>query len=111
VVDEHLLAYLAAAPLASASSPAAGMRPVDWAVVIAYGLGMLGIGWFYSRRSRTADDYLLAGRRERPWLVGISLFATLLSSVSYLAYPGEMIKNGPMILAGAGLLANGRRRR
>jgi SSS family solute:Na+ symporter len=98
-VEQLLLAYLPPASL-GAANPEAGMRLIDWGVVVAYGVGMLGIGWFYSRRARTAEDYHLAGRRERPWLVGISLFATLLSSVSYLAYPGEMIKNGPMILAG-----------
>jgi SSS family solute:Na+ symporter len=94
-----MLLMVAISPATSESLPP-GMRVLDWAVLIAYGLGMLGIGWFYSRRSRSADDYLLAGRRERPWLVGLSLFATLLSSISYLAYPGEMIRNGPMILAG-----------
>jgi SSS family solute:Na+ symporter len=31
-----------------------------------------------------------------PTLVGLSLFASILSTLSYLAYPGEMIKNGPM---------------
>ena len=35
----------------------------------------------------------------RPWAVGLSLFATLLSTISYLAWPGEIIKYGPMILA------------
>jgi SSS family solute:Na+ symporter len=32
------------------------------------------------------------------WTVGLSLFATLLSTLSYLFVPGEMIKYGPMIL-------------
>jgi SSS family transporter len=34
-----------------------------------------------------------------PLIIGLSLFATLSSTLSYLAYPGEMIKNGPMIFA------------
>ena len=33
--------------------------------------------------------------------IGISLFATLLSTLSYLTYPGEMIQHGPIIFAGA----------
>ena len=33
--------------------------------------------------------------------VGISLFATLLSTLSYLTYPGEMIQHGPIIFAGS----------
>ena len=34
-----------------------------------------------------------------PLMIGLSLFATLTSTLTYLAYPGEMIKNGPMMFA------------
>ncbi len=73
---------------------------LDWTVIGLYFIGMLGIGWYFSRRTETADDYLLGGRNQRPWAVGLSLFATLLSTLTYMAYPGEVIKHGPMILAG-----------
>ena len=33
-----------------------------------------------------------------PALIGISIYATLLSSASYLMIPGEIIKHGPVIL-------------
>ncbi len=33
-------------------------------------------------------------------LIGISLFVTLLSTITYLAQPGEMIRHGPVVLAG-----------
>ena len=36
-----------------------------------------------------------------PLLIGISLFATLLSTISYLSSPGEIIRNGPIMLTGA----------
>jgi SSS family solute:Na+ symporter len=36
----------------------------------------------------------------KSWAIGLSLFATLVSIVSYVAMPGEMIKFGPMLLAG-----------
>lgn len=73
---------------------------LDWVVIALYGGGMLGIGWFYARKNKTREDYLLGGRRMNPVAVGISLFATLLSTLSYLSYPGEMIKYGPVIFAG-----------
>ena len=79
---------------------ASRMSRGDWLVVACYAIGMLAIGLFYARRTKTADDYLLGGRNMRPWAVGLSLFATLLSTLSYLAWPGEMIKNGPIILLG-----------
>lgn len=78
----------------------AHMSRIDWLVVSVYGLGMLSIGVYYVRRTRTSEDYLLGGRTMRPWMVGLSLFATLLSTLSYLAWPGEMIKHGPMIMLG-----------
>lgn len=70
---------------------------LDWGVVACYGLGMLAIGWFYARRNRTREDYLLGARRMPPTSIGLSLFATLLSSISYLSWPGEMIKHGPVL--------------
>jgi len=70
----------------------------DWAVIGAYAVGMLGVGWFFSRQNTSADDYLLGGRSIRSWAVGLSLFATLLSTLSYLSVPGETIRHGPMIL-------------
>ncbi|QDS98208.1 sodium:solute symporter family transporter [Adhaeretor mobilis] len=72
---------------------------LDWLVIAGYALGMIGVGWYYSRRTKTTDDYLLGGRTMKPWAVGLSLFATLLSTLTYLAMPGEMIQHGPMILA------------
>ncbi|HEX5026817.1 MAG TPA: sodium/solute symporter [Agriterribacter sp.] len=73
---------------------------LDWIVLIAYAFGMLFIGWFYSRKNKTKEDYLLGGRRMNPTAVGISLFASLMSTLTYLTYPGELIKNGPVIFAG-----------
>src|SRR5690606_35459734 len=76
------------------------LEGLDWVVIVLYGALMLGIGFFYSKRNKTEEDYLLGGRQMNSVLVGISLFATLLSTVSYLSYPGEMIKYGPVIFAG-----------
>lgn len=70
----------------------------DWFVVAVYGLGMLAVGYYYMRKNKTTDDYLLGGRHMKSWAVGLSLFAALLSTLSYLALPGEIIKNGPMYL-------------
>jgi solute:Na+ symporter, SSS family len=71
----------------------------DWLVIAVYVLGMLSVGWYYSRRNSTREEYLLGGRKMRPLSVGVSLFASLISTISYLAWPGEVIKNGPMMLS------------
>lgn len=74
------------------------LHPLDWMVIGLYAVGMLAVGWYYSRRTSSAEDYLLGGRRMNPFSVGLSLFATLLSTITYLALPGEMIRYGPMVL-------------
>ena len=76
------------------------MGVIDWLVIAGYALGMLAVGWYYARRTSTTEDYLLGGRAMKPWAVGLSMFATLLSTISYLAWPGETIKYGPMMLFG-----------
>ena len=47
--------------MAEASIPAlsAKLAPLDWAVIGAYAVGTLGIGWWYSRRNANATDYIL----------------------------------------------------
>ncbi len=77
---------------------ATGMTSLDGAVIAVYAVGMLAVGAFYARRTRNTEDYLLGGRTMRASSVGLSLFATLLSTITYLALPGEMINKGPVIL-------------
>lgn len=72
---------------------------IDWIVVALYGFGMLAVGIYYSIHTKTSEEYYLGGRTMRPSLVGLSLFATLISTISYLAVPGEMIKSGPIYLS------------
>jgi SSS family solute:Na+ symporter len=74
------------------------MRIVDIVVLAAYAAFMMGVGVYYSRKNRTAEDYLLGGRSISPLTLGLSLFATLVSTLSYLGHPGEMIAHGPMVL-------------
>lgn len=73
---------------------------LDWTIIAVYFLGMIGIGAFYAGRTENTDDFLLGGRHMSSWMVGLSLFATLLSTLTYLAVPGEMIRHGPVIVMG-----------
>lgn len=76
-----------------------GLTPVDWSLIAFYGLATLGLGWYYGRRQASTEEYFLGSGRMSPLLVGVSLFATLLSTISYLSVPGEVIGKGPAILA------------
>lgn len=76
------------------------LHGLDWGVITLYGFGMLLIGWYFSRKVKNTEDYLLGGRKMKSFAVGLSLFITMISSLSFLSYPGEMIKNGPAVFIG-----------
>jgi len=89
-----------AAGAAAVSTGTGGIGVLDWIVIAAYFASMLGIGWFYSRQTKTTEDFFLGGRDMGAWMVGLSLFATVLSTASYIAFPGEAIRHGPMVVIG-----------
>jgi SSS family solute:Na+ symporter len=80
------------------------LTSLDWIVIIIYGIGMLVVGFYFSYVNKSSDDYMLGGRNMKSWRVGLSLFATLFSAITYLSMPGEMVKHGPMIWSMAAAL-------
>lgn len=57
------------------------------AIVINLSL-MIAIGVYSARRTNSADAYFLANRSMPGWIVGFSLMATIISSMTFLAIPG-----------------------
>ena len=55
--------------------------------VLTLGNIILGASFFF--RSRASDQFTSAGRSLPSWLVGLSIFATFVSSISFLALPGK----------------------
>lgn len=72
-----------------------GLAFVDWVIIACYASGTLGLGYYYSRRQQSTDEYFTGGGHMNSTLIGFSLFATLLSTISYLSGPGEAIAKGP----------------
>ncbi len=62
---------------------------IDYFVLIGYFVGILGLGFFFWKRNSSAEEFTAAGRSLPGWLCGLSIFATYLSSISYLALPGK----------------------
>ncbi len=65
------------------------LRWVDFLVVAVYMLAMAWMGVRFSRRQTSTESYFVANRSIPSWAMGISLFATLISSVTFIAYPGS----------------------
>ena len=71
---------LSVATVAAGPGPCefSGLQAIDWLVIGGYGLFVVALGWFYSRRQSSTEEYFLAGRRTGALIAGISLFATLI---------------------------------
>jgi SSS family solute:Na+ symporter len=64
------------------------MHAADIAVIAAYLLALVVIGVSVRGRQKTTDSYFVAGRSVPGWAAGLSLLATIITSVTFIAYPG-----------------------
>lgn len=64
---------------------------IDFAVLALYLVGMVAMGWWFGRRSGTPEQFMKAGGAIPGWAVGISIFGTYVSSISFLALPGKAV--------------------
>lgn len=65
------------------------LRWLDLAIVLAYMGLMTAIGIRVSRRQTGTESYFVAKRSLPAWAMGMSMLATLISSVTFVAYPGS----------------------
>ncbi|MBL7650025.1 MAG: sodium/solute symporter [Candidatus Hydrogenedentes bacterium] len=65
---------------------------VDYAVLVLYFGAMASLGPIFAKGSKTTEGYLLGDRNFPGWLVGFSMFATSISSVAFVGYPGDSFK-------------------
>jgi len=84
----------------SRTAAPSGLQPLDWSLIGIYALSTILIGWYFGRKQTSTKEYFLGSGNMNPTLVGISLFATLLSTISYLSMPGEAVGKGPVIACG-----------
>lgn len=62
---------------------------IDFSVLGLYLALMIGVGVFFSFRNKNSNDFFRGGQRV-PWFVaGLSIFATMLSSITFIAIPAK----------------------
>ncbi len=66
-----------------------GMSLIDLVVLIAYLAGMVAMGLWLGRKNTSPDMFMRAGGAIPGWAVGVSIFGTYVSSISFLALPGK----------------------
>jgi SSS family solute:Na+ symporter len=62
---------------------------LDLAIIIIYLVGMILVGFWFSRKNKTSDQFTKAVGSIPGWAIGISLYATFLSSNTFLGVPGK----------------------
>ena len=72
----------------------------DYTVMVLYLAGVVVIGWHFSKNEKDTEDYLLGGRSIPWWAIAISMFATLMSALSFLGVPSEAFGFGLRLLLG-----------
>jgi Na+/proline symporter len=71
------------------------LTPLDWAVIAAYFLFNIGIGFYYkSRAGSSTSEFFLSGRNVPWWLAGTSMVATTFAADTPLVVTGLVARNG-----------------
>ncbi len=71
------------------SSAARHFTGIDYGALLIYMLAMVLIGLYFTRRNKTTNDYFLAGGSVPWWAAGLSMVATGISSIGFMAVPAK----------------------
>ena len=64
------------------------VRTADLIIIALYFAVVAGIGFWFARRQNSTETYFAARRSVPHWALGLSMFATIISSITFVAYPG-----------------------
>jgi SSS family transporter len=70
-------------------SQTVGFGVLNLIVLCLYPLVMLLIGWWCARKVTNDDDFFRAGQQIPWWAAGLSIYATMLSSITFMAIPAK----------------------
>ncbi|MGM0488159.1 MAG: sodium:solute symporter family transporter [Planctomycetota bacterium] len=68
---------------------ARGFGTFNYCVLFGYLLAMVGIGVYFANRNKDTNDYFRGGKHVKWWAAGCSIFATMLSSLTYTGLPSK----------------------
>ena len=71
-----------------------GISNIDIGIIIGYFVLVLGIGFWIARRTKTGEDLFLGGRTFGWGLIGLSLFASNISSSTIIGLSGAAYTTG-----------------
>lgn len=74
---------------------------IDLSVIGLYLVGVLILGLYFARKNETPDDFFRGGQSIPWWAAACSIYATMLSSLTYLALPALVFRTNWTLLIGA----------
>src|SRR3954470_19837448 len=63
------------------------MSALDWFISVGAVVVTFAQGWWLARKQKTTEDYFVGGRRMNWLAVGLSMFATIFSPLSFVGLP------------------------
>ncbi len=90
---------------ASPAKRIGGLNALDYAAITVYLGALIVMGAYFSRREKSTEAFFLGGRRVPWWAVGLSIFGTSLSAITYLSIPARAFAtNWVYMVANTGIL-------
>jgi SSS family solute:Na+ symporter len=65
------------------------LRLIDLVIIALYLVAMIGVGVYFSRKNSNPEQYSSASGKIPGWAIGLSIYATFLSSNTFLGVPGK----------------------
>src|SRR6476619_3070659 len=62
---------------------------IDIVIIFIYLAAMVMIGFYFSRRNKSTEQFTSASGKIPGWAIGLSIYATFLSSNTFLGVPGK----------------------
>ncbi len=62
---------------------------LDYGCLVVYLVGLVLMGFYFSKREKSTNDFFLGGQRIPFWAAGLSLIGTGLSAITYIATPAK----------------------
>lgn len=70
------------------------MNTIDWIVLIATLVFIVGYGTWKTRVNKDIDGFLKGGNQMKWWTIGLSIMATQASAITFLSTPGQAYQDG-----------------
>lgn len=67
---------------------------IDWSVMLATLLTIVGYGTWKTRGSKSVQDYVRGGNTSKWWTIGLSVMATQASAITFLSTTGQAFSDG-----------------